>query len=123
MMTEAAAAAQQSEPAEYIQLWSDSLSQVMGRITAVEVPCAIRSEAPADFPPAGPGDVWAVVTCSGGIRGEMGLRIGAPAVLRLAQTFMSEPPTPEAELSADHRDAVIELLRQVAGIVTTAAKA
>jgi flagellar motor switch protein FliN/FliY len=75
------------------------------------------------MPPAGEGDLWAVVTSSGGVRGEMSLRLAAATVLRLAQIFMSEPATPEAQPTSDHRDAVIELLRQVAGIVATSAKA
>ncbi len=124
MMTEAAAAAAlQPGPAEYITLWSDSLAQVLGQITGSALPCAMRTEAPADITPAGESDLWAVVTVSGGLRGEMSLRTAAAVVLRLAQIFMSEPATPEAQPTADHRDAVIELLRQVAGIVTTSAKA
>jgi flagellar motor switch protein FliN/FliY len=50
------------------------------------------------------------------------MRLPRPSVLRLAQIFMSEPPSPEAELTADHREAVIELLRQVSGIVSSTAK-
>jgi flagellar motor switch protein FliN len=83
----------------------------------------LQAEAPASFPTAAEGDLWAAVTSSGGLRGEMSLRIAAPTVLHLAQIFMSEPATPEAQPTADHRDAVIELLRQVSGIVTTSAKA
>jgi flagellar motor switch protein FliN len=51
------------------------------------------------------------------------LRFAGATVLRLAQIFMSEPGTPEAEPTADHREAVVELLRQVSGIVVTAGKA
>jgi len=53
----------------------------------------------------------------------MVLRFAGATVLRLAQIFMSEPATPEAEPTADHREALVELLRQVSGIVSTAAKA
>ncbi len=123
MMTEAAAATPQPEAAEYIQLWSDSLAQVLGQITGSAVSCAVRTEAPADLAPEGAGDLFAVVTVSGGLRGEMSLRLTPAIALKLAQIFMSEPRTPEAQPTSDHRDAVIELLRQVAGIVTTSAKA
>jgi flagellar motor switch protein FliN/FliY len=51
------------------------------------------------------------------------LRLAGATVLRLAQIFMSEPATPEAPPSADHREAVVELLRQVSGIVSSTAKA
>ena len=122
-MTEAASPAREPEPGEYVQLWSESFSQVLGQIISAAVPCAVKSEAPADFPAASESDLWAVVTSSGGLRGEMSLRLAAPTVLRMAQIFMSEPTTPEAQATADHRDAVIELMRQVAGIVTTSAKA
>jgi flagellar motor switch protein FliN len=122
-MTEAAATTRQPDPADFLQLWSDSLSQVLGQISGAAVGCKLAAETPADFPAAAEGDLWALVTSSGGLRGEMSLRIPAPTVLRLAQIFMSEPATPEAQPTADHRDAVIELLSQVAGIVATGAKA
>jgi flagellar motor switch protein FliN len=122
-MTEATAPALEPGPGEFLKIWSGSFSQAMGQITSAAVPCAVLREAPADFPPAAEGDLWAAVTSTGGLRGEMSLRISAAALLRLAQTFMSEPPAPEAPPTADHREAVIELLRQVAGIVTSAAKA
>src|ERR1700691_3432727 len=126
-MTEAAAPALQPEPAEFLQIflqiWAESLSQVVGQITGSAVPCVVRTEAPPDITPPGESDFWAAVTCSGSLRGEMILRFAGATMLRLAQIFMSEPPTPEAEPSADHREAVVELLRQVSGIVVTGAKA
>jgi len=36
---------------------------------------------------------------------------------------MSEPPAPDSPLTPDHRESVIELLRQVSGIVASGAKA
>jgi flagellar motor switch protein FliN len=124
-MTEAAAAARQPEPTEFLQIWSDSLSQVLGQITGSPISCIVRGEAPADLAAADPGDlcVWALATSSGTLRGEMSVRLAGATVLRLAQTFMSEPATPEALPTADHRDGVVELLRQVSGYVSTAAKA
>ena len=122
-MTEAAAAARQTEPTEFLQIWSDSLSQVLGQITGSPLSCIARGEAPAELTAADPEDFCAVVTSSGALRGEMSVRLAGATVLRLAQIFMSEPATPEALPTADHRDAVIELLRQVSGYVSTATKA
>jgi flagellar motor switch protein FliN len=122
-MTEAAAAALEPAPAEYIQIWSESFSQVVGQVKGSAVPSAISSAPAADLPPAAEGDLWAVVTCSGGLRGEMSLRLPPPTVLRLAQALMSEPDAPDMELTADHHEAAVELLRQVAGVVATSAKA
>ncbi len=122
-MTEAAAPALEPAPAEYIQVWSESFSQVVGQIKGSAVPSAVNPSAPADLPPAAESDLWAVVTSTGGLRGEMSLRLAPPTVLRLAQDLMSEPDAPEVELTADHREAAVELLRQVAGVVATSAKA
>ncbi|MFZ1006810.1 MAG: FliM/FliN family flagellar motor switch protein [Candidatus Sulfotelmatobacter sp.] len=122
-MTEAAAPALEPAPAEYIQIWSESFSQVVGQIKGSAVPSAISPAAPADLPPAAEGDLWAVVTSTGSLRGEMSLRLPPPTVLRMAQALMSEPDAPEVELTADHREAAVELLRQVAGVVATSAKA
>lgn len=123
MMTEATAPAMDAGPAQYIQIWADSFCQVLGQITGSAVPCAVGADMSPELPGGGEKDVWVMVTASGGLRGEMTLRLGAQTALRLAQTFMSEPVTPEAELTADYRDAVVELLRQVAGIVSSSAKA
>lgn len=124
-MSEAAAPAREPELTEFFQIWSDSLSQVVGQITGSAAACSVRGEAPGDLSAAESGDLclYALVTSSGALRGEMSVRLGAATVLRLAQIFMSEPATPEGLPTAEHRDAVVELLRQVSGFVSTAAKA
>jgi len=122
-MTEVAALAAAPAPAAYLQVWAESFSQVMGQIAGSPVAGTVAEEAPADLLPAAESDLWAMVTSTGGLRGEMAMRLAAATVLRLAQTFMSEPAAPEVELTGDHREAVIELLRQVAGIVASGAKA
>jgi flagellar motor switch protein FliN len=121
-MTEAPATAQQPEPAEFLQAWSKSFSQVLGQISGAAFPCVVEKETPADLVPAAEGDLWIMITASGSLRGEMSLRLLPASVLRLGQIFMSEPPAPEAELTGDHREAAVELLRQVSGIVSTEGK-
>lgn len=122
-MTEAAASALRPESAQYVQAWVESLAQVLGQIAGSPLPCVVLPEAPAELAPIGDGDLWIVCTCSGGLRGEMSLRLPATSTLRLAQIFMSEPAAPEAEVTSDHREAAVELLRQVAGLVASALKA
>jgi flagellar motor switch protein FliN len=121
-MSEATIPVLQSEPLEFIGTWNDSFSQVLGQVTGAAFPCTLEREKPADLPAAIEGELWVVITCSGSVRGEMSLRMAATTVLRLGQAFMSEPPTPDAQPTADHRDAAVELLRQVSGIVATGVK-
>ncbi|MFZ0815334.1 MAG: hypothetical protein WAM78_07430, partial [Candidatus Sulfotelmatobacter sp.] len=87
-MTEAAAPALEAAPAEYVKLWADSLSQVLGQVTGSPIACVFRAEMPPDLPPAGETDLMAMVTASGGLRGEMTLRLPAATALRLAQALM-----------------------------------
>jgi len=150
-MTEASAAVPLSGPAEFLRIWSESLAQVLGQITGRTIACAVLTGAPVGLLPAADNDLWTVVACSAGLRGEMTLRLTAASAIRLAQIFTGEavtetqapgqsgenPPaqapsgeaspaaaqTPVEQLSADQREAVVELLRQVAGIVSTSAKA
>jgi flagellar motor switch protein FliN len=144
-MTEASAPARQLEAREFLQIWSDTFSRVLGQITGSAVPCTVQAEpapsadlssgdtSPADLssaalPPPGEGDLCVVVTSSGALRGEMSVRLASVTVLRLAQIFRSQPAIPKAQLTADHAEgdhaeAVVELLRQASGLVSTAAKA
>ena len=122
-MTEPSSSAPRPEPAQHAQIWAESFAQVLGQIAGAAFPCAVVSESPADLAPAADGDLWIACACSGGLRGEMYLRLPAASTLRLAQIFMSEPAAPEAELTPDHRDATVELLRQVSGLVASSLKA
>jgi flagellar motor switch protein FliN/FliY len=118
-MTEASAL-NQPEPFQHVEAWAECLAQVLSEISGSQLACAALREAAAELTPASDRDLWMVSTSSGGLRGEMSLRLPPASVLRLAQIFMSEAPAPEAELTAEHREAAVELLRQVAGRVATA---
>jgi flagellar motor switch protein FliN/FliY len=94
------------------------LSQIAGAPLAVE--CS--AQAPAEAPPPGENDVRMIVTAAGGLRGEMSLRIPPAVALGMAQLFLSEPQDLAAEFKSDHREAIEELLRQVAGQAATGLK-
>jgi flagellar motor switch protein FliN len=122
-MTEAPAPAPVgSEAAGFAQSWADSLGQVLSQVTGGEQACGVAARAPNPAA-AVEGELWILGTCSGGLRGEMSLRLSAATTLRVAQTFMSEPSAPEAPVTVEHREAALELLRQVAGLVVTSLKA
>jgi flagellar motor switch protein FliN len=109
------------EPARLIQLWAEVLGQALGDISGSPLPCTILTESPANLPPAAETDLWILVTSSGALRGEMMLRLPATSTVRLAQIFMSEPAT-AADITSEHREATLELLRQVGGLAATAIK-
>jgi flagellar motor switch protein FliN/FliY len=107
----------------YIQVWAESFAQALGQIIGSPFPCVALPEAPADMTPPGDTDLWVVCASTGGLRGEMSLRLAASSVVCLAQIFMSEPVSPAAEMTAEHREAAVELLRQVGGLAATGLKA
>lgn len=121
-MSAAAEPTRQTDAYAFVQTWADALSQVLGQITSTPVLCIALDQTPAKLPPASDTDLWIACTCSGGLRGEMSLRLNPAVVLGFAQVFVGEPAAPEAELTSDHREAVLELLRQVAGLVATSLK-
>jgi flagellar motor switch protein FliN/FliY len=110
------------DPAQYLETWRDVLAQVLQEISGAPLPCSLSREAPADLTPPSESDLWIVVTALGAVRGEMSARCSAASTIRLAQIFMSQPAASATETTSEHRDAVLELLRQTAGLVATALK-
>jgi len=122
-MSEATASAPRPDPTAYVEAWADSLAQVLTQISGSPLPWTALAESPPELAQSAGNDSWILCANSGGLRGEMSLRIPAASALRLAQIFMSEPAAAAAEFTAENREAVAELLRQVAGLVASALKA
>jgi flagellar motor switch protein FliN/FliY len=98
------------------------LSQVSGQPNVFEI-----SPQPL---PATDSDVWYTVVAGGAAHGEMTLRLPAASGARLARKFLgetepaaeavtTEPITAEA-ITAEQKEALEELLRQIAGLAATA---
>jgi flagellar motor switch protein FliN/FliY len=107
---------------EFIQTWAGCMAEVLGQIAGSPLPIESLPAAPPDAPPREESDLQVIVVAAGALRGEMSLRIPRASALALAQMFVGEPPAPAAEFKPEHREAVEELLRQVAGHVATALK-
>jgi len=115
-MTDEALTPNPREVLPFLQLWVDSFSQALGEIAGVPFATMLVSETPGEAAPATPADLWIVAAYSGAIRGEISFRVAPPTTVRLAQVLMNEPAAP-GEVTADHREAALELLRQVSGLV------
>jgi flagellar motor switch protein FliN len=98
------------------------LSQVAGQ--------PILFEISSEPQPVADSDVWYTLVAGGVVRGEMTLRLPAAAVVRLARKFLGEAE-PAAEVVAikqtvaepitpEQKEALEELLRQIAGLAATA---
>ncbi|HEX3819445.1 MAG TPA: FliM/FliN family flagellar motor switch protein [Candidatus Sulfotelmatobacter sp.] len=111
-----------SPPAQFFQIWSDNLSQALAQIGSKPFPCSVFQEAPSEMPASSSTDLWVIANFSGALRGEMSFRLPAASAAPLAQLFMGEAPAPAAGATGEQREAVVELLRQVGGLVSTAIK-
>ncbi len=119
-MTDVSAGGMTAEISDYLKIWAKSLGEVLTQIAGSAFVFECEPTAP---PHAAPVAEWLLVKCDGKLAGEMSLRLPQPEALRLAQLFMAEEPsTGVTELSSDHREAVQEFFRQVAGHVVTALK-
>jgi hypothetical protein len=76
--------------------------------------------APPQRPDPDEHDLQATILAAGSLRGELSLRVPRFVVLALGQLFLQEAQDAAAELKADYRDALEELLRQAAVQVATA---
>ncbi|MGA2980735.1 MAG: flagellar motor switch protein FliN [Terriglobales bacterium] len=75
-------------------------------------------------------DVWYTVVAGGAVHGEMTLRLPAASGTRLAQMLLGETetvpegataePTGAEQITTEHKEALEELLRQIAGLAATA---
>lgn len=104
---------------KFIQLWAESLSSVLGQIAGKPFSLAAQESAPVS-PQTTDKDPHITVTAAGPVRGEMCLRIPAASAVALTKAFVGERT--EGDLTDEDRAAVEELLRQVAGHVSTSAK-
>jgi len=107
---------------EYLAIWAESFTQVLTQIAGSPLTVEILTGPPPETLTPSDGDAQVMVVAAGALRGEMSLRIPRGAVQALGQLFLGEPQDAAAEFKPDHREAVEELLRQIAGHGATALK-
>jgi flagellar motor switch protein FliN len=109
-------AALRTELRNWCEVWKtclqNVLSQASGQPTAFEI-----SSQPL---PATDSDVWYTVVAGGAAHGEMTLRLPPASGTRLAQKFLAETEPAVEGITAEHKEALGELLRQIAGLAATA---
>jgi flagellar motor switch protein FliN/FliY len=102
----------------WCEAWKGCLQTVLSQVAGQPHLFEISSEPP----PAAASDIWYTVVAGAALRGEMVLRLSANSGTRLAQKFLGEAGVPAAvvEITSDNKEALEELLRQIAGLTATA---
>lgn len=105
----------------WCEAWKTCLQNVLSQVSGQPTVFEISSE-PL---PAADADVWYTVVAGGAVHGEMALRLPAASGARLARKFLGETEPAAgvvvAEgITAEQKEALEELLRQIAGTAATA---
>ena len=97
---------------QYQSVWVDSICEVLGQISGNPFEGRLAS---GSGPAGDPSALCMHFSLGAPLGGEQALLLAAADGLRLSQLLMGEPPDPGAAFDADHRDALAELFRQIAG--------
>ncbi len=107
--------------AAFLRSWVETLARVLQQISGAVIPCTMLMETPFTESSQESDELWLLTSLSGGLRGELCIRIPRPAVTILGQLFLGETAGASGELAgSEHAEAVLELIRQVGGLVATA---
>ena len=115
-MNEAAGKEMTADVERWLEAWKTSFQDVLSQVAGKTISLTSRDERL----PALADDVWYTVTSGGVVTGEMSLRFPAASGSILAQMLMGEAQATTAELTAERKEALEELLRQIAGHAATA---
>ncbi|MGD0415524.1 MAG: flagellar motor switch protein FliN [Terriglobales bacterium] len=110
------APALRTELSNWCEVWKTCFQNVLTQISGQPAVFEISSQ-PL---PATDSDVWYTVVAGGAVHGEMSLRLPTASGTRLAQKLLSETEPAAPGITVEHKEALEELLRQVAGLAATA---
>ncbi len=118
-----------AEFTNWCEAWKTCLQNVLSQISGQATGQVDSFEISSQPLPHSDSDVWYMVVAGGAVHGEMTLRLPAASGTRLAAKFLGETePVREAipvepvvaeNITAENKEAVEELLRQVAGLAAT----
>jgi flagellar motor switch protein FliN/FliY len=99
----------------WLEAWKTCTQNVLSQVSAQTIVFELSPE-PL---PVTDSDLWYTVVAGGSVHGEMSIRLPAESATRLAQKFLGEAAPPTA-ITAERKEALEELLRQIAGLAATA---
>lgn len=115
-MTEAASKEMTVELKRWLETWKTSLQAVLSQVGGKPVSVEISDEKL----PIAADDAWYTVVSGGAVSGEMSLRLSVASGSILGQMLLGEAQPTAGELTSERKEALDELLRQVAGQAATA---
>lgn len=103
-----------------LHAWLEGWEKCTQMVLSLTTGQTVAFETSAEALPRADSDLWFTVVVGGAVQGEMALRLPCVTGIRLAQSLLQETEPPPDVPTPDHKDALEELLRQVAGQAATA---
>lgn len=105
-------------------VWVDCLRAVLSELVSfsLTVETEITGDASATEPATDKTELWALLTVSKAVAGEMAIVTTEAGAVQLAQLLTSEPPDPAVPFDATRREAFDELIRITVGQIATSLK-
>jgi flagellar motor switch protein FliN/FliY len=118
-MSSGAVPAFSNEVLAYVRVWTESFAEVLAQVGGAPVPCESGSVPPEEPSDA---DLWIRGIYRGARAAELVFRLPESTVNALANVFLGSPAeSVSASGAEEQREAVLELIRQVGGLVATRA--
>lgn len=134
--TNKSAAELRSDILKWCEAWQTCFQNVLTQVSGSGAGPAAVFEISSEPLPGSASDSWYTITAGGAVRGEMTLRLPTASGTRLALKFLGQPEPTAAtasaagevstdqvsndQISSEHKEALEELLRQIAGLAATA---
>jgi flagellar motor switch protein FliN len=111
-------------PGTPLHSFVDAIRKAAGEVfsQALSASWSVEIDTSGAAPSATTSVLYFELSTSGGLQGQASIQVGTTDALLLAQKFLAEPIDPSAELNQDRKEALEELLRQVAGMAATTLK-
>ena len=109
---------------DFARLWADSTARVLEQLAGSPFTSTPRSPATADdhSPESAAGSLWSRFKSSGRLAGDLAFQLPRADAVRLTQLLMSQPLDAAVPFDEGRADALSEILRQFAGVASTACK-
>jgi flagellar motor switch protein FliN len=112
---------------DWCEAWKTCLQNVLSQVSGTASEKSAVLEISSQLLAAVDSDLWYTVVAGGAVHGEMTLRLPAASGTRLAQKFLGEAESAATDgatgaenITPENKQALEELLRQIAGLAATA---
>jgi flagellar motor switch protein FliN/FliY len=104
---------------DFVRAWARNFVELLSQPVGMALACEVLSRIPENAAARSESDLWLTATLTGALSGELAFRLAPADASRLAQRYEGKSEGSDEAIS---QDAVLELLRKAAALVSTQLK-